>query len=611
MARWILISENNLALFFKDFSFIYGTDKNQKPAVSNINFKLNEGDILILAGPSGSGKSTISYAMNGIIPWRLKGLMKGDVKIFGKSIWDYRFMELSKLVGLVKQNPLEQLITFTVRDEIAFGLENLKYPKREIEEKVEDITRFMKINSLLDREVDQLSGGQKQLVILSSFLVMDPKILILDEPIAFLDQNSESLLLDRLKKLVKSFDYSLTLIIIEHRLSRVIDFANKIVVLDENGTIKLQGDISDILKNNFDTLKTCNVRVPWITNIFNEFNKNYPEFTKKVESQINFQHLLNFIDKLDLNSLKKLEKIVVNNEIQPKGFDKFDKYEEKIEFYDLYIESQQDKLNLINLTSKSKNSKRENSNNIILEVKNLSFEYPNSGIKAINNLSLQITEGDFIGLIGPNGSGKTTLLYLLAYLYEPTSGQILFRNKDLSNLNPYDYARKIGFIFQNPENMIFKPTIKEEILYGPNNFGILNEISEKYLSKLIDLIGNEDPDKNPYNLSWGQKRRLNLSSIFVYDPDIILLDEPFIGQDQRTIDSLIETLYIENKRGKTIIISSHDYHLLLKYTRKIIELNKNGTLRDYDSNGNYFKRHKTLGPIICLNKIKEKISGVS
>jgi energy-coupling factor transport system ATP-binding protein len=158
--------------------------------------------------------------------------------------------------------------------------------------------------------------------------------------------------------------------------------------------------------------------------------------------------------------------------------------------------------------------------------------------------------------------------------------------------------------------MFFKHTIREEILYGPINFGISDLIKEEYISKLIELIGNESEDKNPFNLSWGQKRRLNLSSIFVYNPDIILLDEPFIGQDQRTIDSIIETLFIENKRGKTIIISSHDYHLLLKYTRKIIELNKDGTLRDYDLNGNYFLKHKNLGPIILLDKIKERLGGI-
>ncbi|MFW9989084.1 MAG: ATP-binding cassette domain-containing protein, partial [Candidatus Odinarchaeota archaeon] len=155
--------------------------------------------------------------------------------------------------------------------------------------------------------------------------------------------------------------------------------------------------------------------------------------------------------------------------------------------------------------------------------------------------------------------------------------------------------------------MIFKRTIKDEILYGPVNFNILDQIHKDYLSKLLSLIGNEDPEKNPFHLSWGQKRRLNLSSIFVYDPDIILLDEPFIGQDQKTINDLIETLFIENKRGKTIIISSHDYHLLLKYTKKIIELNKDGSLNDYDINHNYFKRHNNLGPMILLEEIDKQI----
>ena len=136
------------------------------------------------------------------------------------------------------------------------------------------------------------------------------------------------------------------------------------------------------------------------------------------------------------------------------------------------------------------------------------------------------------------------------------------------------------------------------------------EISEVYIKKLLDLVGKENPTKNPYDSSWGQKRRLNLSSIFVYNPEIILLDEPFIGQDQKTIDSLIETLYIENKRGKTILISSHDYHLLLKYTKRIIELTKDGSLQNYDTKSNYFTKHSSLGPIILLNEINKRLSKV-
>ena len=597
-------SHNHIALTFHDFSFIYGTDNKERPALKNISFNLNEGETLVLAGPSGSGKSTLTYAMSGIIPWRIKGLMNGEVSIFGKNAWDYDFIDLSKIVGVVKQNPLDQLTTFKVKDELAFGLENLQYPKKEIEQTIEDISKMMGINDLLDRDTDQLSGGQKQLVILSSFLALKPKILILDEPIAFLDRNSESLLLSRLKKLKKSKDYLITIIIVEHRLSRVMNIADKILVLNESGEVALDGGINDLFTYQFNELKKCNLRVPWILNIYNKF-KESNNLQSPLPNPMNFNEMIDFIPTLDRDQLINLRKIIIDNEIHPKSFEKYDSYQKTIKFENLYIESQ--KNHKISGSNDFNDDPLSISDDIILETRNLTFKYPNSGIIAINNLSIKIQSGDFIGLVGPNGSGKTTLLYLLANLYHPTSGKILFKNQDIEKLDSYEYARRIGFIFQNPETMIFNSSIKDEILYGPENFGIQNEIDDDYLKKLIDLIGNEDIEKNPYKLSWGQKRRLNLSSIFVYSPEIILLDEPFIGQDQRTIDALIETLYIENKRGKTIIISSHDYHMLLKYTRRIMELNKNGSLRDFDIKDNYFRTYSNLGPIVLLKSVESRL----
>ncbi len=593
-----------MALSFEDFSFIYGEDKATLPAVKNINFSLNQGDILILAGPSGSGKSTLSYAMNGIIPWRLKGFMKGDVKIHGKSIWNYNFSQLSKLVGLVKQNPLEQMTTFTVKDEIAFGLENLNLDKDLIAKRVKEISDFMGISHILNRDIEQLSGGQKQLTILSSFLVMDPKILILDEPIAFLDQQSESLLLTQLKKLKEAESFKTTLIIIEHRLSRVMDIADKIIVLDGNGEIHLNGKLSEILINNYTPLKSCNVRLPWIIDLYNDFKEISLEY-KNTKNPTNFNELLEIQQKLSKENLLKLRALLIEKEILPKALEKFKSFEDVIEFQDLYIESLKDAHD-----NREEQTVNKEGNKYILKTKNVDFVYPNSGIKAINNLSINIQKGDFIGLVGPNGSGKTTLLYLLANLYEPTSGTIYYNDQNIRDIGSLEYAKQIGFIFQNPENMIFNSTIKDEILYGPKNFGMLENIPEDYMAKLIRIIGKEKSTKNPFKLSWGQKRRLNLSSIFVYNPEIILLDEPFIGQDQRTIDSLVETLYLENKRGKTIIISSHDYHLLLKYTQRILELNKDGTVRDFDNKDNYFSKHRNLGPTLLLDSIDEMLSGV-
>jgi energy-coupling factor transporter ATP-binding protein EcfA2 len=594
------------AISFQNYSFIYGNDKTKDPALSNITFDLFEGETLILAGPSGSGKSTISYAINGIIPWRTRGLYKGDIKILGKSTIDYQFIDLCKVISLIKQNPLEQLVTFTVRDEIAFGLENLRLPKEEIEARVKHVADLMGITQLLDREIDQLSGGQKQLTILSSFLVMSPKILILDEPIAFLDQKSESLLLNCLRGLISNKELNLTTIIIEHRLSRVSNLADKIIVLNENGQIAIMGKISEIYKGKFYELKACNVRVPWLLDLFFEFS-NTSQKRPKYEIPVNFKEAFEFIPSLNNEDLKLLFEMLIKKEIEPQDLKDFEDFKNYIDFDDLYITSLKEALGHQTKTSLVNNVEEIEGSNVILETRHLTFEYPNSNITAINDLNIKIERGDFIGLVGPNGAGKTTLLYLLANLYPPTKGQILYEGKNIQEVNTYDYAKEIGFIFQNPENMIFKSTIQDEILYGPTNFGISNNINSSYLSKLINLIGNIEPSKNPYHLSWGQKRRLNLSSVFVYSPNIILLDEPFIGQDQRTIDSLIKTLYIENKRGKTIIISSHDYHLLLKYTKKIMELGKDGRLRDYDSKNNFFKKRHTLGPVILLEELRKEM----
>ncbi len=606
----ILIKDQNLAVSFRNFSFIYSTDIDQKPTLFDINFNLFEGETLIIAGSSGSGKSTLTYAMNGIIPWRLKGFAKGDVYIYDKNIWNYKYTELCKIVGVVKQNPLDQLVTFTVRDEIAFGLENLKFSKEEITNRVNEITQFMQIDHLLDRDINQLSGGQKQLVILCSFLVMKPKILILDEPIAFLDHQSEHLLLNQLRKLKKSKDYNLTLIIVEHRLNRVLDIADKILILSDDGTVRVEGDIQRILKEEFELVKISNLRIPWILEIYNMFISKVQDINL-LDNNINFQNFINYIGNLKYQDLQEFKNILIDTIIEPTIIREYEEYEQIIDFENLYINSLKNKFNNHKNEDEKSNLKINKSDNIILETKNLSFTYPNSGIKAIKNLSIKIKKGEFIGLIGPNGSGKTTFLYLLANLYDPTSGTIYFKNIELPEIDQNEYSKKIGFIFQNPEKMIFKSSIKDEILYGAKNFKLLDDISEKYLSKLIKLIGKEDPDKNPFQLSWGQKRRLNLSCIFIYNPDIILLDEPFIGQDQRTIDFLIETLYIENKRGKTIIISSHDYQLLLKYTNRIIELDKGGKLKTDDSNENFFSKNKKLGPMLLLDKINRRLNDLS
>jgi len=560
--------QNNLAIEFDGFTFIYGNNNSVRPAVKDISFELERGKTLILAGGSGSGKSTICNALNGIIPFRQIGFMKGDVKVLGLSVWEQSLAQLSKQVGLVKQNPDEQLVTFTVRDEISFGLENLNLPKEEIIERVDDIVGFMNIEHLINRDIDDLSGGEKQIVVICSYLVMKPKILILDEPFAFLDQKSSTLLLNRLKKLYQNKELDLSLIIVEHRLSKVLDIADYLLVLNYDGEIALKGSINDLFRNHFNDLKFCNLRIPWIPDLFISALE-----TPKREIPLFFDTAIKMINNETNKNLELLKKKLYENFMNHRD------HSEGME------------------------------NEILLEFKDISFKYPNLNRMALNNISLKIFKGDFIGLVGHNGCGKTTLLYLIAGLYNPSKGLVYYKGKNLLEIDFYEYAEKIGFIFQNPENMLFKNTIRDEILYAPRNFNIQNQIAQDNLNQLMRMVGNVEVDRNPFNLSWGQKRRLNLSSIFIYDPEIILLDEPFIGQDQKTIDELITILYQEQQKGKTIIIASHDYHLLLNHVDKIIELD-NGNLIEYEENYSYFQKYQSLGPISLLNIINKKLGKI-
>jgi energy-coupling factor transporter ATP-binding protein EcfA2 len=390
----------------------------------------------------------------------------------------------------------------------------------------------------------------------------------------------------------------------------VKDIADKIIILEDKGSISINGTIKDTFTNNFAALKSTNVRIPWVIDLFHQFKEETEIDLLNKEIPWDFVSLKNFISDLNQGEKKLFRRILMDNEIMPHELESFRNYDDVIKFRDVYSEKmkqitrQEEQFDIRN-KEKVKND-LQNKGEIILETQNLTFEYPNSDIKALSNLDLKVKEGDFIGLIGPNGSGKTTLLYLLANLYEPTNGDIYFKGNNLKDIDFMEYAQNIGFIFQNPENMIFKSSLREEIMYGPKNFGIDEKVRESYLEKLISLIGEVDAERNPFKLSWGQKRRLNLSSIFVYKPSIILLDEPFIGQDQRTIDSIAQTLYIENKRGKTIIISSHDYPLLLKYTKTILELNYDGTLRHYADKLSFFQEHKNLGPMEILKLIEGK-----
>ena len=515
-----LDSETIPIIEFSNFSFCY--EKQQEFALNNINLSIYPGEIILLGGISGSGKSTLCNAISGRIPFTISGQMKGYFNLFKKNIWDYNQEEISQKISYVFQNAEEQLISFSVFDEIAFAAENLKLPANEIEQKVNHITEALGISELLNRSIYSLSSGEKQKTILAANLVMSPKILLLDEPLAFLDKNGEILLRNLLETLHK-INPSLTIIIIEHRLKPFYSLINRILLLNQYGEL-----------------------------VFNGKTEDYEDYIKKG----NIRYL-------------------------------------------------RDEFTLVN-TIENRRNNISDAKAPILKLKNISYRYPNSKSNVFTNFSLDINKGEFLGIVGNNGSGKTTLLYLIAHMLNPITGSMIFSGDSYEIIKLYEFIPKMGFIFQNPENQLFGKTIKDEILFAPRNFIELNRRQHKLRGNIFQNIFSQEkqhydkPDlkkeeddiierylpligefrsqidvliqKSPFSLSWGQKRRLNLASIFSYSPELLLVDEPFIGQDAASIESIFKILHKFVEEGKTVLIVSHDKDLLQNNCSRIVEL---------------------------------------
>jgi energy-coupling factor transporter ATP-binding protein EcfA2 len=395
--------------------------------------------------------------------------------------------------------------------------------------RLDRIVELLELKPLLDRNVMQLSGGEKQRVILGSVLMMKPEILILDEPLAYLDGPGRLELLHHISKLRTKFREQLTILIAEHRLHEVLPLANKFILLDQ-GKTEFYSNINEIH-----------------TDFFAESFQPAVEQTYASITPANFSY---------------------DSTIRKFGFKPKDEI--------------------------SKEELDSSKNNAGLSFETVSFDYVqdmgkyNRQVKRIfDEISFKIFPGDIIGVVGSNGSGKTTLLYLIAGILRPSEGKIYYKNEDLEGIPYFKHARNIGLIFQNPESQLLKSTITKELEFGPKNFGLGEHLNKELIEESLNLIFSSEErvlrnkfgqeplaELNPFNLSWGQKRRLNLASLYTYSPSIYLLDEPFTGQDVHRRKEIMTTLLKIIGDDKIAIISTHDEEILQLCTTVFLIENK-------------------------------------
>lgn len=512
---------------FKDFSFRYRVQA--EPTLKNINLTIYEGEKVLIVGPSGSGKSTLAHCLNGLVPFYYTGESIGSLKIDNEDILDKNIFELSKIVGTVLQDPDSQFIGLTVGEDIAFKLENYCLSQDEMIDKVNQSARLVDIDKEINESPYKLSGGQKQRVTLAGVTVDDVKVLLFDEPLASLDPATGKSAMELIDDIQKSKDK--TIVIIEHRLEDVLHCdLDRIIVMDK-GQIIADKTPDELLSS--DILNKVGVREPL-----------YLTALRYANCDINENIRPSNINKLDINACK-----------------------EKVN-------------NWYNTTLKCKNVSDSES---ILEFKNISFSY-NNDKQVLKDISFKVNKGDMISIVGRNGAGKSTISKLICGFYKPTRGQIIFDGEDMVNKSIKERSEKIGFVMQNPNQMISKSMVFDEVAFGLRIRGISdNEIKERVYDtlKICGLYGYRNWPISA--LSYGQKKRVTIASILVLNPEVIILDEPTAGQDFKHYTEIMEFLVELNKKGVTIIMVTHDMHLMLEYTNKVIVLCNGEKIADDDA----------------------------
>ena len=510
---------------FKDYSFKYRSQV--EPTLLDINLSIYPGEKVLIVGPSGSGKSTLAHCINGLVPFSFTGESTGSLKIEGQEPKELGLFGLSKLVGTVLQDTDGQFIGLTVAEDVAFSMENDCIAQDEMFERVDRVAKTVDITDLLDHAPNALSGGQKQRVSMAGVIVDDVDILLFDEPLANLDPATGKRAIDLIDRIHKK--NNTTILIIEHRLEDALYRDVDRIVVVGDGRIVADVRPDELLAG--PVLKEQGIREPL-----------YITALKYAGCRIDKADLPQHIDSMNLLP-----------------------YKEKVQnWYDK-----------VQLTKNISN--REPA----LEIRDLSFSYK-PGQPVLSHIDFSISKGEMVALVGKNGAGKSTLASLICGFMQPDQGEIYLNGDNLAGYSIKERGEKIGLVMQSPNQMISKPMIYDEVALGLRVRGAAEEEIKERVFETLKICGLYPFRNWPVSaLSFGQKKRVTIASILVMNPEVLILDEPTAGQDFRHYTEIMEFLRrIHEKLGITIIMITHDMHLMLEYTDRAIVIADGKMLAD-------------------------------
>ncbi len=516
--------DQEVLIEFKGFGFQYFAQ--MEPTLYDIDLTIRRGEKILIVGPSGSGKSTIGNCINGLIPFSLKGEITGSLKVCGKETKDMDIFSLSKHVGTVLQDSDGQFVGLSVGEDIAFALENDMVPVEEMRETVKRVAGIVDMDGHLKSSPHELSGGQKQRVSFAGVMVDDVDILLFDEPLANLDPATGKTAIALIDDVHRQFGK--TVIIIEHRLEDVLyRDVDRIVVVSE-GRIVADSSPDEIMASG--VLPELGIREPL-----------YVTAMKYAGIEVTPEMHAGRLETLDTDAVK----------------------EPLLKWYSerITVPQQQERP-------------------VILEAEHMDFQYT-SRRKILQDINFRIHEGEMVSAVGTNGAGKSTLAKVICGFVREDSGCIRYYGEDIKDWTIKERGEKIGYVMQNPNQMISKPMIYDEVALGLTIRGASKDVIEERVDQALRVCGLYPFKKWPVSaLSFGQKKRVTIASMLVLDPQILILDEPTAGQDYRHYTDIMEFLKSLNDKGVTIIMITHDMHLMLEYTPHAIVIHDGQIIGD-------------------------------
>uniref|UniRef100_B8HQD0 ABC transporter related n=1 Tax=Cyanothece sp. (strain PCC 7425 / ATCC 29141) TaxID=395961 RepID=B8HQD0_CYAP4 len=499
------------------------------PVLKNISLTIQKGEFLGIVGPTGAGKTTLCLTLNGIVPQFYGGRFFGRVTVAGLDTLEQPVSRLARHVGAVFEDPEIQLTATSVENEIAFALENLSVPREEIRRRIPRVLAAVRLDNFEQKDPQELSGGQKQRLAIAAALALQPDLLILDEPTSQLDPIGTQDVFATLKELKQ--EWGMTIVMVSHAAEEMAEFADRIALLSQGQLLKI-GTPAEIYAQ-VDLLAAQHLRPPQVAEMFSLINENgltLPQVPVTLPAGMDLLPAL----------------VKDHQPAPPPGFPPPPPADSRP----------------------------------LLSVQNLHHTYPD-GTTALQNVSLDIHAGEYVLIVGQNGAGKSTLVKHFLNLLQPTSGQVLVRDRDTQSLTVSELAQSIGFLAQNPDNQIFNTTVEQEVGFALPFLGYSSEkVKQKTAETLKAMQLWEQRQAHPLSLPKGERARIVIAALLAMQPDIIILDEPTTGQDYQGACAILDVSRQLHQMGKTLIVITHHLYLMPEYAERVIVMGQGTVLLD-------------------------------